>query len=216
MLVFDLSEAQAEYILALRLRRLTKFSRLELEAEREALAREIEELCAILADEGLLRQVVSDELAEVAAAHGTPRRTVLLEHAGGPATGSAAGSRRSGTSVPLEIPDEPCWVALSGTGLLARGSQEPPRQGPRVAHDAIVSAVPARTRGDVGVVLSSGRCVRLSVVDAPALPATDSAPGFSGGAPVAELHRPRDGQAGEHHRPTRQPGRVGGHHAQAG
>ena len=187
MLVFDLSEAQAEYILALRLRRLTKFSRLELEAEREALAREIEELRAILADEGLLRQVVSDELAEVAAAHGTPRRTVLLEHAGGPATGSAAGSRRSGTSVPLEIPDEPCWVALSGTGLLARGSQEPPRQGPRVTHDAIASAVPARTRGDVGVVLSSGRCVKLSVLDTPALPATDSAPGFSGGAPVTEL-----------------------------
>ncbi len=187
MLVFDLSEAQAEYILALRLRRLTKFSRLELEAEREALAREIEKLRAILADEGLLRQVVSDELAEVAAAHGTPRRTVLLEHAGGPATGSAAGSRRSGTSVPLEIPDEPCWVALSGTGLLARGSQEPPRQGPRVTHDAIASAVPARTRGDVGVVLSSGRCVKLSVLDTPALPATDSAPGFSGGAPVTEL-----------------------------
>jgi len=194
MMVFDLSEPQADYILALRLRRLTKFSRLELEAERDELAREIEELKAILADEALLRKVVSDELAEVAAAHGTPRRTVLLEHAGGPATGSAASGRRGGTSVPLEIPDEPCWVALSGTGLIARGSQEPPREGPRLAHDAIVSAVPARTRGDVGVVLSSGRCVRLSVLDTPGLPATDSAPGLSGGTPMTELVLPEPGE----------------------
>src|SRR5690625_2461891 len=144
MVVFDLSEPQAEYILQLRLRRLTKFSRIELEAERDELAREIEELRAILADEGLLREVVSDELAEVAATHGTPRRTVLLEHAGGPATGSAAAARKGGTSVPLEIPDEPCWVALSGTGLLARGAQQPPREGPRVSHDAHVPAAAAR------------------------------------------------------------------------
>ncbi len=188
MMVFDLSEPQADYILALRLRRLTKFSRIELEAERDELAREIEELRAILADEALLRKVVSDELADVAATHGTPRRTVLLEHAGGPATGSAASARKGGgTSVPLEIPDEPCWVALSGTGLIAHGSQEPPREGPRLAHDAITSAVPARTRGDVGVVLSSGRCVKLPVLDTPGLPATDSAPGLSGGTPMAEL-----------------------------
>lgn len=78
-------------------------------------------------------------------------------------------------------------MALSGTGLLARGAQQPPREGARVSHDAIVAAVPARTRGEVGVVLSSGRCVKLSVLDAPALPPTDSAPGLSGGAPIAEL-----------------------------
>ncbi len=36
MRVFDLSEVQAEYILELRLRRLTRFSRVELEAEADA------------------------------------------------------------------------------------------------------------------------------------------------------------------------------------
>ena len=35
---------------------------------------------ALLADDRLIRKAVSDELAEVAASHGTPRRTVLLEH----------------------------------------------------------------------------------------------------------------------------------------
>jgi DNA gyrase subunit A len=47
--VFDLSEEQTEYILELRLRRLTKFSRIELETERDELA-EIATLEALLAD----------------------------------------------------------------------------------------------------------------------------------------------------------------------
>ncbi len=42
--VFDLSEAQAEYILELRLRRLTRFSRIELESERDTLKAEIAHL----------------------------------------------------------------------------------------------------------------------------------------------------------------------------
>ncbi|WP_309620491.1 DNA topoisomerase (ATP-hydrolyzing), partial [Salinibacterium sp.] len=48
--VFDLSELQAEYILELRLRRLTKFSRIELEAEAEKLRAEIEYLEGLLAE----------------------------------------------------------------------------------------------------------------------------------------------------------------------
>ena len=76
--VFDLSDSQADYILDMQLGRLTRFSRIDLEKEQETLRHEIEELDAILADEALLRKVVSDELAEVAKTYGTPRRTVLL------------------------------------------------------------------------------------------------------------------------------------------
>jgi len=79
MQVFDLTEPQAGYILELQLRRLTKFSVIELEKERDELAREIEALEAILADDVLLRRVVSRELAAVAEQFGTPRRTGLLE-----------------------------------------------------------------------------------------------------------------------------------------
>ena len=50
--VFDLSQLQAEYILELRLRRLTKFSRIELEAERDKLRAEIAELELLLAGPG--------------------------------------------------------------------------------------------------------------------------------------------------------------------
>ena len=204
--VFDLSEAQASYILELQLRRLTKFSRIELETERDELQAAISELEAILADEALLRRVVGDELAEVATEHGTPRRTVLLESEAAAAMAPAA---------PLEVADDPVTVVLSATGLVARmprgeaggsagsaaaaAEAEPatttgtpvlgvgdlrPDDAPRVDHDAVASLVAATARGHVGLVTSAGRLLRLSVVDLPGLPASDTL-GLAGGAPIS-------------------------------
>jgi DNA gyrase subunit A len=177
MEVFDLSEAQATYILDLQLRRLTKFSRIELENEKSELERQIEELEAILGDEKLLTKLVSTELADVAKAHGTPRRTVLLESAGVPAT----------VTSPLEVADDPCWVLLSSTGLMARTTSDAPlpSDGPRSKHDAVVGAVRTTARGEVGLLTSRGRLVRLSALELPTLPPTNGAPNLSGGAPLA-------------------------------
>ena len=105
MAVFDLTEPQATYILDMQLRRLTRFSKIELDKEKSELERTIEELDAILGDEALLRRVVSDELSDVAKTYGTPRRTVLLESAGTPVTATAAA---------LEVPDDPCFALMSG------------------------------------------------------------------------------------------------------
>ena len=77
--VFDLDEIQAQYILDLRLRRLTKMSRIELEVERDDLKRRIEELERILASDEALDGVVIDEMDDAVAKYGTPRRTVLLD-----------------------------------------------------------------------------------------------------------------------------------------
>ncbi|MGB8381758.1 MAG: DNA topoisomerase IV subunit A [Dermatophilaceae bacterium] len=182
--VFDLTDVQATYILDLQLRRLTKFSRIELEKEQEELRRHITELSAILGDERLLRRTVSDELTEVAKAHGTPRRTVLLESAGaGPALAALSGPRGGS----LEVADDPCWVLLSSTGLLARTSTDDPlpSAGSRARHDVIVGAVRTTARGEVGLVTSRGRMIRLSALDLPTLPTTNDAPSLSGGAPLA-------------------------------
>lgn len=177
--VFDLSDVQATYILDMPLRRLTKFSRIELEKRRDELEQTIAALDEILADEGRLRKVVSDELAEVAKTYGTPRRTVLLASAG--QTVSAA--------VPLEVADDPCFVYLSSSGLLARTSdtEEPGSGGGRAKHDVVVSAVRTTARGQVGVVTSLGRLVKLDVLDLPSLPATANAPHLQGGAPTSEF-----------------------------
>ncbi|MFD9767482.1 DNA topoisomerase (ATP-hydrolyzing) subunit A [[Kitasatospora] papulosa] len=177
---FSLSEIQTQYILDTPLRRLTRFDRIELETERDKLSQEIAELTAILESDAELRKLVSSELAAVAKKFGTDRRTVLLESAGSQVA-----------SVPLEVADDPCQVLLSSTGLLARTANAEPieqtEDARRTKHDAIVSAVPATARGDVGAVTSAGRLLRLSVIDLPQLPDTHAAPNLSGGAPVAEF-----------------------------
>ncbi|MGO1407760.1 MAG: DNA gyrase/topoisomerase IV subunit A [Brachybacterium sp.] len=180
MTVFDLSEVQAEYILELRLRRLTKFSQIDLEAERDDLRREIEQLEEILGSETVLRALVSSELAAVAAEHGDSRRTVLLEAAEKPAVTSGAS---------LEVADEPCRVLLTGTGLIARvtGNEPLQREGPRGAHDVIVSDAFSTTRSTVGVVTDRGRVLRLSVVDLPSLAPTAGAPSLAGGTRLTDL-----------------------------
>jgi DNA gyrase subunit A len=177
--VFDLTDVQASYILEMPLRRLTKFSRLELETERDELTGRITELSAILDDDKRLRSVVSDELAEVAASHGTPRRTVLLESMGAPSV----------TAVPLEVSDDPCVVLMSSTGLLARSADDRdiPVDGERSAHDVIVSAVRTTARGHIGIVTSSGRVLRIPVIELPALPPTHGSPSLAGGVPLGAL-----------------------------
>ena len=179
MSVFDLSETQASYILEMPLRRLTKFSRLELETEQSALQATIAALTEIIESDALLRRTVSDELAEMAKKFGTPRRTVLLESSGVTST----------TAVPLEVTDDPCWVLLSSTGLLARTSDDAPlsTEGARASHDVIVSTVRATARGEVAAITSTGRLLRLGVLDVPAVPATATAPHLSGGTPASEV-----------------------------
>ncbi|MDR1293691.1 MAG: DNA topoisomerase IV subunit A [Bifidobacteriaceae bacterium] len=178
--VFDLTEVQAEYILELRLRRLTRFSRIELEAERDALTGQIAQLRQLLDSPHELRGLVSSELAEVSSRYGTPRRTVLL---------AASGTVGAVPAAPLEVLDGPCWVLLSTTGLLARtaGPDRPGRVGERSAHDAIVGVIAATVRGEVAAVTSRGRALRLPCLDLPALPDTQTPPSLAGGVPASDL-----------------------------
>ena len=180
--IFDLSEIQAEYILDMPLRRLTKFSKLELDKEKAELEETIEGLEAILNDEKLLRKVVSDELGEVAKTYGTPRRTVLLASAGTTVTAAAIASQ-------LEVADDPCIALLSSSGLLARTSASEPlgRGGGRTNHDVVISAVQTSVRSEVGVVTNRGRIVKLSVLDFPELPAQANDPNLQGGLPLSEV-----------------------------
>ncbi|MER7866973.1 DNA topoisomerase (ATP-hydrolyzing) subunit A [Streptomyces cellulosae] len=176
---FSLSDIQTQYILDTPLRRLTKYDRIELEAEKDRLNAEIEELTRILDSDAELRKLVSSELAAVAKKFGDDRRTLLLESAATPA------------AVPLQVADTPCRVLLSSTGLLARTADDRPLAdtsgGKRVKHDVIVSAVPATARGEIGVVTSAGRLLRVNVIDLPQLPESMPVPNLSGGAPLAEF-----------------------------
>ena len=184
MSVFDLSQPQAEYILELRLRRLTRFSRIELETERDALKKEIADLEALLGSDVLLRAQVARELDATAETFGTPRRTLLLN--GGPVTPRS----RAAAPADLQIADAPCRVFLSATGRLVRAELAPTESADgsgdvtggvvaptrRSKHDGIRSAVDATTRGDLGAVTTAGRLVRFSPVDLPSVPANSVQP----------------------------------------
>lgn len=174
--VFDLSRVQAEYILELQLRRLTRFSRIELEAERDRLRAEIEELETLLASRHRIEALVSDELAEVAERYGTPRRTLLTD-----ARPSVAGSgAKHAAAAALEVADVACRVFLSATGRIARVDLPDAPDGPptitkparRSKHDAIRSTLDTTSRSEIGAVTSLGRLIRFTPVDLPMLPPT--------------------------------------------
>ncbi len=160
--VFDLSELQADYILELRLRRLTKFSRIELESERDALNAEIQSLTTLLASRDTLITLVSDELTDISARFGTPRRTTLLSAEDAPAVGAIA-------SLGLEVEDSPCTVVLTATGRLVRSDRtdEFASSSKRVKHDVTSAVVRSTTRGEIGAVTDLGRLVRFSPIALP-------------------------------------------------
>jgi DNA gyrase subunit A len=170
--VFELSQLQADYILELRLRRLTKFSRVELEAEAEALRKEIAALEFILSSDKNLVDVVTAELDQISRELGTPRRTVLST-----STVATPAQLRASASAPLEIADTPAHVLLSSSGRLVRADHSSETldlsQGThRTSHDAIAALVSCTRRGNFGILTSRGRLLIVSPVGLPGVPAT--------------------------------------------
>ncbi|MEY3845936.1 MAG: hypothetical protein RJA66_203 [Actinomycetota bacterium] len=162
---FNLSELQAEYILELRLRRLTKFSKIELESEKNTLLKEIAELEHILSSESNLRAVVSAELAEVAEKYGDQRRTTLISEVEEVKPISMA----KAASVNAELADTPCSIVMTASGMLTRvdGHGELASQTKRGKHDAIAAIIKTSTRQDIGFVTSLGKVHRIHAADVP-------------------------------------------------
>ena len=153
--VFDLSELQSDYILELRLRRLTRFSLIELETEADTLRKEIANLQQLLSDDQLVKRLVSKELGEVAEEFGTPRRTRLIGSEGTPI------SRKPVQVSQLE--DSPALVTLDGLGNLYRAA-------PDTRSDS-TGFIQTSLRSDVGLVTTTGRIIRVHVSDLPSLSA---------------------------------------------
>ena len=151
---FQLSAEQADYILELRLRRLTKFSRIELESERDELQAEIETLRALLADEQSVRELVSRELAQTAEAYGNPRRTRI-------AGAKPPEVRTKAPAAGLEIQDAPCTLVLSATGRIQRVGPEATLRG------AAAAVVTTRLRARVGAVSEDGVLHVFAPMDVP-------------------------------------------------
>ena len=185
MTIFDLTEIQAEHILELRLRRLTKFSVLEIESESEQLRQQILELEALLASRFKREELLLAELKSVVAEIGTPRRTEI--------TGFVPTAPKGKSSLAVaELADSPTKVFLTSAGRIFRSSVDFMAAGSQ--------SVLTSTRSDLGFVLSDGRVVRVHVSDLPPVdidagdsPTIEEFLGLTGGTRfVALLHWTRE------------------------
>lgn len=80
---YNLSEAQARSILELRLQRLTQIGVKEVTTELESLAVKIKEFLSILRSKERIMTIISDELKEVQEQFSVPRRSEIIDWAGG-------------------------------------------------------------------------------------------------------------------------------------
>lgn len=185
---FKLSDIQAGHILDTPLRRLVSLEVETLRKELKELIETIAGLQKILDDDKVLKGIVDKELANVAALHAVPRRTVLVD--GDLQEVLAA----SAPAVALEISDDPCKVVLSATGLIARtaaASEEAQEVGRkksgRARHDLILSVVDTTARSQVLLVTSKGRAFKVDVLSLPPLPEAPGTVSLRGGVSGSEL-----------------------------
>ncbi|HMO82332.1 MAG TPA: DNA gyrase subunit A [Pyrinomonadaceae bacterium] len=103
----EFSDIQAQAILDLQLRRLSALERQKILDEYEQIIKHIAELENILANESVLRQVITDELLEVKKAFGDARRTVIID---------------AGVELTIEdlIPDEDVAITVTKAGYIKR------------------------------------------------------------------------------------------------
>ncbi|MDO5381560.1 MAG: DNA gyrase subunit A [Eubacteriales bacterium] len=104
---FDLSDAQAQAIVDMRLRALTGLEREKLEAELKELLAAIAEYKAILADNKKLLTVIKTEISEISNKYGDDRRTTI-------------GYDEYDLSMEDLIPDEACVIARTNMGYVKR------------------------------------------------------------------------------------------------
>ena len=106
---FELTEIQAEAILALQLRRINKLLILQTKEEYEQLLAQIVDLEDILARKERRTEIIKEELLEIKAKYGDERRSVI-EYAGGD------------ISIEDIIPDEQVVITISNAGYIKRTS----------------------------------------------------------------------------------------------
>lgn len=162
---FVLSEIQAEYILELKLRRLTKFSKLELETESKSLEKEIADLRKILSSEKNLKEVVSRELQDVSDKYGDDRRTTITDGI----TEIKPVSAAKASAIDAQLADSPCHIILTSSGQVLRTSELTTQVTKRKKHDGLRHLVTTTTRSDIGFLSTDGVMHRVHASDIPGI-----------------------------------------------
>ncbi len=109
MEAFGLSEAQVKAVLEMRLHQLTRLEREKIQEEYRGLLADIERFRSLLASHELRMEEIKQELLDLKARYGDPRRTEIR-----------AGSLRKDFDITDLIPDEETVVTLTRQGYIKR------------------------------------------------------------------------------------------------
>jgi DNA gyrase subunit A len=156
-----LTEIQAEWILELRLRRLTALAYDELVEEKRTLEATIAELNKILGSEQRRRTIVLNELGELVETYGRPRRTRIASADEVPDLDALE------AQVVADLPDDPCVVSLTASGLVGREPAGTSKSYSPSRHDVVTSVVTTTLRQPVLALTSAGRLLRINAADIP-------------------------------------------------
>jgi DNA gyrase subunit A len=150
-----LSDIQASHILEMPLRRLTSMETGKLAAEKAELEATITALLDLLGSSVKLAGVVTTEWDAFSAKHAVPRRSKIL----------SADKVPTINSVAVEIPDEPCTVVLSTSGLIGRDTAAFDKK--HGSHDLVFQRLTTTTRSTVYAFTSAGRVLPVAVAAIP-------------------------------------------------
>ena len=163
---FQLSEVQAQAILAMQLRKLTGLDRQAIENELAELLVKIAEYRAILADEQKILDIIKSELAEMKEKLGDVRRTKIINHDLGKMTDEDV------------IPEEDAVILLTDENYVKRTSMADYRRQNRGGKgkrglttkesDTVAQLITASTHDFLSFFTNKGRVFRLRAFDVPA------------------------------------------------
>jgi DNA gyrase subunit A len=148
---FKLTEAQAQAILDMPLKRLAALERKNIEEEYKEKKKLIKHLEGLLRSPKKIRAAIREELLDLKERYGDPRRTQVADF-----------GKEQLTAADL-IPDEPVWIGVSRGGLVGRTPDDgsaPPRVLSRPA-DAPVALLGASTRDTLYLFTADGRATAL-------------------------------------------------------
>lgn len=155
---FAISETQAEAILELKLRHLAKLEEVKIRGEQDELAKERDQLQALLASERKLNTLLKKEIQADAAAYGDDRRSPLKER--------AEAKAMSDHDI---VPSEPVTIVLSEMGWVrsAKGHDIDPTGLNYKAGDSFRAAARGMSNQPVVFIDSTGRSYALDPLTLP-------------------------------------------------
>ncbi|MEM7341513.1 MAG: DNA topoisomerase IV subunit A [Actinomycetota bacterium] len=155
----DLTEIQANYVLDLQLRRLTALAYDELVEEKATLIATIADLKKILDSEQRQKTLVINELGEVVDKYGMARRTTIVGLDSLPDVAELA------AVVEADMPDDPCVISLSASGLVGREPLGTSKSYSPSRHDVLASVLTTSLRATVAAITDTGRLVQITAAE---------------------------------------------------